>query len=77
MQDRECARREVIIGVTRAKIVKNKIAPPFRTAEFDIMNKEVFKSGSIIDVASELAVGVLESWQFYKYKGEVLAQGRS
>src|SRR3989338_2222460 len=70
---------EVIIGSRhRAKIVKNKIAPPFRTAEFDIMNKGgISKSGSIIDVASELAVGVLEkAGSFYKYKGEVLAQGR-
>jgi recombination protein RecA len=68
---------DVIIGGRhRAKIVKNKVAPPFRTAEFDIMNKAgISKSGSIVDVAAEL--GILEkAGSFFRYKGEVLAQGR-
>jgi recombination protein RecA len=68
---------EVIIGSRhRAKVVKNKIAPPFRIAEFDIMNVGgISKSGGIIDVATDM--GILEkSGSFYKYKGQVLAQGR-
>lgn len=68
---------EVIVGGRhRAKVVKNKVAPPFRTAEFDIVNKSgISKAGSIIDVASEL--GILDkAGSFFKYKGEVLAQGR-
>jgi len=68
---------EIIIGGRhRAKVVKNKVAPPFRTAEFDIVNKGgISKAGSVIDVASEL--GILDkAGSFFKYKGEVLAQGR-
>ena len=68
---------EVVIGGRhRAKIVKNKVAPPFRIAEFDIMNTGgVSRSGSLVDVATEM--GILEkSGSFYKYKGQVLAQGR-
>ncbi|MBI5151426.1 MAG: recombinase RecA [Candidatus Pacebacteria bacterium] len=68
---------DVIVGGRhRAKIVKNKVAPPFRTAEFDIMNKGgISKSGSVVDVAAEL--GILEkAGSFFKYKGNVLAQGR-
>jgi len=68
---------DVIVGGRhRAKIVKNKVAPPFRTAEFDIMNKGgISKSGSVVDVASELSI-VEKAGSFFKYKGQVLAQGR-
>jgi recombination protein RecA len=68
---------EVIIGGRhRAKVVKNKLSPPFRTAEFDIMNEGgVSKSGGIVDVATEM--GILEkSGAFYKYQGKVIGQGR-
>ncbi|NMC35900.1 recombinase RecA [Candidatus Beckwithbacteria bacterium] len=68
---------ETIIGSRhRVKIVKNKVAPPFRIAEFDIMNEGgISKAAGILDVATEM--GVLEkSGAFYKYKGEVLGQGR-
>jgi len=68
---------DVIIGSRhRAKVVKNKIAPPFRIAEFDIMNTGgISRSGGIVDVATD--EGVIEkAGSFYKYKGEVLAQGR-
>ncbi|HAU99003.1 MAG TPA: recombinase RecA [Candidatus Pacebacteria bacterium] len=66
----------VIGGKHRAKIVKNKLAPPFRTAEFDIMNEGgISKAGNIIDVGATM--GVLEkSGSFFKYNGKVLAQGR-
>ena len=61
---------------TKVKIVKNKIAAPFRTAEFDIMyNEGISKTGDILDLAVEK--GVLEkSGAFVKYNGETLGQGR-
>ncbi len=67
---------KIIGGRHRAKIVKNKMAPPFRTAEFDIMNVGgISKSGSIVDVATEMSV-IEKAGSFFKYKGQVLAQGR-
>jgi recombination protein RecA len=60
----------------RAKVVKNKVAPPFRVAEFDIMNASgVSQSGGIVDVATELNI-IQKTGSFFKYKGEVLSQGR-
>lgn len=60
----------------RAKVVKNKVAPPFRTAEFDIMNVGgVSKSGGLVDVGVEFAV-IEKAGSFYKYNGTVIAQGR-
>ena len=68
---------EIIIGSRhRAKVVKNKVAPPFRLAEFDIMNKSgISRSGGILDVATEHGV-IEKSGSFFKYEGEMLAQGR-
>lgn len=68
---------DTIIGSRhRAKVVKNKVSPPFRKAEFDIMNKGgISKSGGIVDVAVELEI-IEKSGSFFKYSGEVLAQGR-
>lgn len=66
----------IIGGRHRAKVVKNKLAPPFRLAEFDIMNEGgISKSGGIVDVATELGV-LQKSGSFYKYKEKTLAQGR-
>ncbi len=61
---------------TKVKIVKNKIAAPFRTAEFDIMyNEGISKTGDVLDLAIEY--GVLEkSGAFIKYSGETIGQGR-
>ncbi len=61
---------------TKVKIVKNKIAAPFRTAEFDIMyNEGISKTGDILDLA--VTYGVLEkSGAFIKYNGETIGQGR-
>ena len=61
---------------TKVKVVKNKIAAPFRVAEFDIMyNEGISKTGDILDLAIEY--GVLEkSGAFVKYEGETLGQGR-
>lgn len=60
----------------RVRVVKNKVAPPLRVAEFDIMNDEgISKSGGLLDVATEL--GILEKkGSFFNYEGKVLAQGR-
>lgn len=61
---------------TKIKVVKNKIAAPFRTAEFDIMyNEGISKTGDILDLGVEY--GILEkSGAFIKYNGETLGQGR-
>jgi len=60
----------------RARIVKNKVAPPLRVAEFDIMETEgISKMGGILDVALELGL-VSKSGSFFNYDGKPLAQGR-
>ena len=67
---------EIIGNRTRVKIVKNKIAPPFRQAEFDIMyNQGISKSGDILDLAAECDV-VEKAGAWYSYKGEKIGQGR-
>mgnify|MGYP000604669475 FL=1 len=61
---------------TRAKIVKNKVAPPFKTAEFDIMYGEgVSRIGSIIDMGVDLDI-VDKSGAWYSYEGTRLGQGK-
>jgi recombination protein RecA len=60
----------------RAKVAKNKVAPPFRTAEFDIMFGEgISREGSLIDVAVEEGV-VKKAGAWYTYDGDQLGQGR-
>ena len=60
----------------RVKIVKNKVAPPFRTAEFDIMfNEGISRVGSIVDLGTELNV-LRKSGAFYSYGDQRLGQGR-
>jgi len=61
---------------TKIKVVKNKIAAPFRTAEFDIMyNEGISKTGDVLDLA--VSHGVMEkAGAFLKYNGETLGQGR-
>ena len=61
---------------TKAKVVKNKIAAPFRIAEFDIMyNEGISKAGDILDLAVHYDI-IEKSGAFLKYKGETFAQGR-
>jgi recombination protein RecA len=60
----------------RVKIVKNKIAPPFREAEFDIMfNEGISKQGDLIDLATTRNI-VEKSGAWFNYKGEKIGQGR-
>ena len=69
--------REQIIGnQTRVKIVKNKVAPPFKIIEFDIMyGKGISKKGEIIDLGVEAGI-VEKSGTWYSYEGERMGQGR-
>jgi recombination protein RecA len=58
------------------KVAKNKVAPPFRTAEFDIMfNEGISRIGSIVDLGTELNV-LRKSGAFYSYNDQKLGQGR-
>ncbi|MBQ6814329.1 MAG: recombinase RecA [Lachnospiraceae bacterium] len=67
---------EVIGSRTRIKVVKNKIAPPFKEAEFDIMFGEgISKAGDLLDLAANIDV-INKSGAWYAYKGEKIGQGR-
>jgi recombination protein RecA len=67
---------EVIGNRTRVRVVKNKVAPPFRTAEFDIMYTEgISKAGDVLDLATELNI-VDKRGSFYNYGDIRLGQGR-
>ena len=67
---------EVVGNRTRVKIVKNKVAPPFRQAEFDIMyGKGISREGSLLDIAVDKSI-VKKSGAWYTYEGEQIGQGR-
>lgn len=67
---------DIVGGRHRVKVVKNKVAPPFKTVEFDIMNNGgISKVGSVLDVAIDQGI-IEKSGAFLKYQGSVLAQGR-
>ena len=61
---------------TKIKVVKNKIAAPFRTAEFDIMyNEGISKTGDVLDLGVQYGI-IEKSGAFFKYNGETIGQGR-
>ncbi len=69
-------REEVVGNQTRVKIVKNKLAPPFKTVEFDIMYGEgISKTGEILDLAANIGL-VEKSGAWYSYNGDRIGQGR-
>ncbi len=70
------AGQEVVGNRVRVRVKKNKVAPPFKTAEFDIMyNEGISKVGSLLDIGVEMDL-VEKRGSFYTYKEERLAQGR-
>lgn len=67
---------EVVGNHTRAKVVKNKVAPPFKVADFDIMYGEgISKEGTLIDMAAKMGI-LKKSGAWYSYGGERISQGR-
>lgn len=68
--------QDIIGNKTRVKVVKNKLAPPFKEAEFDIMYGEgISKTGDLLDIAVKLDI-VEKSGSWYSYLGERIGQGR-
>lgn len=67
---------EMVGSRVRVKVVKNKVAPPFKAAEFDIMyGKGISREGSIVDIGAETEV-LTKSGSWYSFKGERIGQGR-
>lgn len=65
----------VVASRHRVKVKKNKLAPPFRQAEFDMDDYGISREGDVIDIGVERGV-IEKAGSFYKYKGDVLAQGK-
>ena len=68
--------QDIIGSRTRVKVVKNKLAPPFKNVEFDIMYGEgISRTGDLLDMAVELSI-VDKSGSWYSFEGERIGQGR-
>src|SRR5205823_1889581 len=69
-------KEDVIGSHVRVKVVKNKVAPPFKQAEFDIMYSEgISHSSLVLDIAAEANI-IEKSGAWYSYKGQKIGQGR-
>ena len=69
-------KEEIIGNTTRVKVVKNKVAPPFKVVEFDLMyGKGISKSGELVDLGTKAGI-VEKAGAWYAYKGEKIGQGR-
>ena len=67
---------EVIGSATKVKVVKNKVAPPFKTAEFDLMyGQGISKEGTLIDIGTNMEI-IKKSGAWYSYNGERMGQGK-
>ena len=67
---------QIVGNSTRVKVVKNKVSPPFKVVEFDLMyGKGISKSGELIDLGSKADI-VEKAGAWYAYKGEKIGQGR-
>ncbi len=67
---------EIIGNRTRAKVVKNKVAPPFKVADFDVMYGEgISREGTLVDMATNMEI-LQKSGAWYSYKGQRISQGR-
>ena len=67
---------QIIGNSTRVKVVKNKVAPPFKVVEFDLMyGKGISKTGELVDLGAKAGI-VEKAGAWYAYKGEKIGQGR-
>ncbi|MDP3259241.1 MAG: DNA recombination/repair protein RecA, partial [Thermodesulfovibrionales bacterium] len=68
--------QEAIGGRVRVKVVKNKVAPPFKQAEFDIyFNEGISRAGELVDIGAEKGI-IEKSGAWYSYSGNRIGQGR-